>query len=102
MTGARTRGAGDGQSERDHALHYESLRAGVVERRSPSHRGGLVVLVRQGVAAWMEAWSRLPASHAAPAPIGHERCLRWPDDASVEVVRILTSMALSHIEERRA
>ncbi len=98
MTGEPTRTTRDGQSEPDHATRYELLRAYAVERGRPSSRDGLVVLVRQGVAAWIEAWSRLSAPPAAPVQTEHHRPSPLPDEASAEVVRVLAAMTLSHIE----
>jgi len=103
MTGAPERIPASRQpSEPDHASRYEALRAYAVERRAPSSRNGLVVLVRQGVSAWMEAWSRLPVPPAPLVQTERQRPSPLPDDASAELVRILATMTLSHIEEVHA
>jgi hypothetical protein len=88
-----------GQSAPDHAARYEALRAYAVERYAPSSRDGLVVLIREGVAAWMEAWSRLPTPPPPPMQAERQRPLALPDDASADVVRVLAAMTLSHIQE---
>jgi hypothetical protein len=59
------------------------------------------VLLRQGVADWMESWSRLPASSLPPAGEAR-RALPLPAEASVEVVHVLAAMALSHVQEVHA
>ena len=99
MTGDTARHPGGGLSEPDHAIRYESLRAHAVDRRALASRDGLVVLLRQGLAAWMEAWSRLPAPPAPPVQTERQRPSPLPDDASAEVVRVLAAMTLVHIEE---
>jgi len=87
------------QTGPDHATRYEALRAHAVQRQAPASRDGLVVLLRQGVAGWLEAWSTLPAPPAPPVQPEHRRASSLPDDASAEVVRVLAAMTLSHIEE---
>ena len=87
------------RSPPEHAARYETLRAFAVERHLPASRDGLVVLLRQGVAAWMDAWSRLltPASRLE-RPVNQERPT-LPADASAEVVRVLVAMTLENIQE---
>ena len=60
------------------------------------------MLLRQGVAAWMEAWSRLPSPPAPPMQTERQHLSPLPDEASAEVVRVLAAMTLSHIQEVRA
>lgn len=102
MTADPVRAAASGRSASDHVSRYEALRTYVVERHSPSSRDGLVVLLRQGVAAWMEAWSKLPALPPRPAPAERQPPSSLPDDATTHVVRILATMTLSHIQEVHA
>ena len=85
-----------------HAARYEALRRQALEsHRTLSARDGLAVLLRQGVAAWMEAWSRLPAPAVQAAPVERERP-PLPDGTSAEVVRLLAAMALCHLQEVHA
>ena len=48
----------------EHAFHYEALRQHALERLPPIARHGLAVLLRQGVAVWMDAWSKVPTGCA--------------------------------------
>jgi hypothetical protein len=88
----------------DYAERYEVLRTHAVADHASASRDGLVVLLRQGVAAWMAAWSRLPAPWIPSAP--PVQTARQPsspsplsDETSPEVVRILAAMTLSHLRE---
>ena len=88
----------------DYAERYEVLRAQTVACQALASRDGLVVLLRQGVAAWMAAWSRLPVPWIPSAPPAQTERQQsspspWPDEASPEVVRILAAMTLSHLRE---
>jgi hypothetical protein len=102
MRGEPTQAPRSAQSRPEHAERYEVLRAHAVERHASASRDGLVVLLRQGVAAWMAAWSRLPAPWTPPAQAERQRSSPLPDEASPEVVRILATMTLSHIQEVHA
>jgi hypothetical protein len=83
----------------EHAARYETLRRQALEpHHAVTARDGLAVLLRQGVAAWMQAWSRLPAPAVRAAQVEHERP-PLPDGTSAEVVRVLAAMTLVHIEE---
>jgi hypothetical protein len=80
-----------------HAVHYEELRQQAVERRVPAGRLGLAVLLRQGLAAWVELGSKVSRpspvwpNETAPCPL--------PGDASGEVIHVLATMALGHLRE---
>ncbi len=102
MTRGPARASASGQSASDHAARYERLRTYVRARHAPMSRDGLVVLLRQGVAAWMETWSRLATPPVPPVRTERQRSLPLPDEASAEVVRILAAMALGHIREVQA
>ncbi len=80
---------------------YEELRRHAVERQTLAGRLGLAVLLQQGLAAWVEQWSKMPAPTPAscaetvrPAPL----C----DDTSTEVINVLAAMVLSHVQEVHA
>lgn len=83
----------------EHTARYEALRRHVLEpHAAPVARDGLVVLLCRGVAAWMEAWSRLPAPAVRVAQEERERP-PLPCSACEEVVHVLAAMALGHIQE---
>ena len=84
----------------EHAVRYEVLRTQAMERPAMAPRHGLAVLLGRGVAAWMDAWSELPAPAERPRREEYQQqSSPLPDNASAEVVRVLASMALGHIEE---
>jgi hypothetical protein len=90
-----------GQDAWEHATRYETIRRHVIEQSSFASRDGLVVLLRQGVAAWMDAWSMLPLP-TRPTGTESTRPWPWPDGTSMEVVRVLVAMTLGHIQEVQA
>lgn len=88
------------EGELEHAVRYEVLRTQAMARPAMAPRHGLAVLLRRGVAAWMDAWSALPAPAERPRREEYQQqSSPLPDNASAEVVRVLASMALGHIEE---
>lgn len=82
-----------------HVERYEELRVYVFEGGSWSPRLGLAVLQREGVVAWMEAWSacREPAASSVGS-----RGEGLPDEKCSAVVDVLANMALSYLEARSA
>ncbi|MGB5660469.1 MAG: hypothetical protein WBO54_13395 [Thermoanaerobaculia bacterium] len=84
-----------------HVVRYEELRRHAVERQIVAGRFGLVVVLRQGLAAWVEQWSKMPvptpalcAENSRPSPL--------PDDTSADVINVLAAMALGHLQEVHA
>jgi hypothetical protein len=67
---------------------YEELRAAVVDGRADGHRFGLGVLMRSGMAGWMQAWASTPGTRAPARPAA-----TLPAHAS-ELVAVLAGMAL--------
>ena len=64
-------------------------------------RVGLAVLLQQGLAAWVEQWSKLPApTTVSPGETPKPSLL--PDDCSAQLINLLATMALAHIQEVRA
>ena len=84
-----------------HISRYEELRRHVMEQQSQVGRLGLAILLRQGLAAWVDQWSRMPTPTPAPSPE-----MSWPpilpDDTSANVINVLTAMALGHVQEVHA
>ncbi len=86
----------------EHAARYEALRCHALEpHHAPVARDGLAVLLRRGVAAWMDAWSRLPAPAVRTVQDERQRP-PLPVDTSAEVVRLLAALALGHLREVHA
>jgi hypothetical protein len=86
----------------EHTVRYEALRDhALCPHPTPAVRDGLAVLLRQGVAAWTEAWSRVPAPATRAAP-EERNGPSLPASASAAVVRVLAAMALGHLEEMHA
>ncbi len=80
-----------------HVARYEELRRQAVERQVLASRFGLAVLLRQGLAAWVDQWSKMPAPTPAPsAEISRPSPL--PDDSQAEVIHVLAAMALGHLQ----
>lgn len=83
----------------DHTARYEALRAYAVDHYAPTSRDGLVVLLRQGVAAWLEAWSTVPAPSLQMAQVERQPPSPLADGVIAQVVRVLAAMVLGHIQE---
>lgn len=85
----------------EYGARYEALRRYALAREGrPEARDGLVVLLREGVGAWLEAWSRVPAPTVPAAPVDRHRPV-LPDGVGAEVIRVLAGMALGHLQEVR-
>jgi hypothetical protein len=81
--------------------HYETLRSEVLAHRSHGSHLGLVVVLREGLAAWMAAWATCPPAVAARAVCQSPRAERVPTALYADVVHVLTSMALGGRAEPR-
>ena len=64
----------------------------------PLTRHGLAVLLRQGLAAWMDAWSTVLTGSAQAIPAPTSRPGPVADDMGADVVHLLTAMTLGHIQ----
>jgi hypothetical protein len=84
---------------------YEALRSHVLAGSSAGSHAGLVVLLRQGVAAWMARRLALTGNHpacACPAPAAaRTTTLLVGEQIHVAIVRVLASMALAAQREVR-
>ena len=80
---------------------YEQLRTHMVTRQFTTGRLGMGVVIQAGLAAWIEQWSKLPAStplrSQAPSPTAS-----LPEVACPHVVHVLSAMALGHLREATA
>lgn len=90
---ATTTGGGDGC-----VTAYEALRTQVLTGSTAGSHTGLLVLLQQGVAAWIGRRSACsspgPAAARATTPIGG-------DEIHAAIVRVLASMALAGQQEVR-
>lgn len=77
------------------ATRYEALRSHTLQATTAGGHEGLIVLLRQGVAAWMRARSLSiqRASTAGRAP--RAKVLRFPDEMNASFVQVIASMALA-------
>lgn len=94
-----TRGMTNEQTAPEHTSRYEALRNHALQRDASVARHGLAVLLRQGVAAWMEAWSKMPSPSPQPAKDESPRPCPLPEGSSAEVVRVLAAMTLGYMQE---
>jgi len=71
------------------------------EHNAPEHaaRHGLAVLLGQGVAAWMDAWSKVPAMALRSAKDDSPKPCPLPEGSSADVVRVLVAMTLGHLQQ---
>jgi hypothetical protein len=76
----------------DLVARYEELRQNTLES-NVFGGGGLAVLVRQGVAAWIDAWLTCPISQTSQ-PSGVAVGSSLPEALASDVVVVLTEMAL--------
>jgi hypothetical protein len=72
------------------ASHYEELRNHAMAGTAGPRRG-LVLLVREGVVAWMRAWDQYVQPVPAPSPAGR------PVGDHTELVRLLADAALCQL-----
>jgi len=66
MISGATHTPASGLRASEHAARYEAIRSHVTEHHTLASREGLAVLLRDGVAVWMEAWSKIPAPPVRP------------------------------------
>ncbi len=82
----------------DLLARYEELRRNVLGARSGGLAVGLGMFVRQGMAAWMTAWSST-GDQATAAPRAHpDAGAGMPQGAQAEIVALLASMALGSMQ----
>ena len=79
----------------DFTDRYEALRGGITGERDPVTRHGLAIVLRRGVAAWMEL---LPSPCRDTAR--RERRSARPDERlRNELIGVVSAMVLGHLEE---
>jgi hypothetical protein len=87
----------------EYAARYETLRSQTIGGQTLAPRLGLAVLLRQGMAAWMDAWSNLPEPESSRSARGQRRrSLPIPAESSAAAVHVLAAMAFGHMQEVHA
>jgi hypothetical protein len=82
---------------------YEEMRQQALGRPSGTPRGqGLALLLRSGIAAWMQAWAQRVVEVPAPAQDRRGEDARFPVAMHREVTLILAAMVLHGWREARA
>jgi len=85
------------------AEDYEQLRNSVLEGGNPSGCGGLVILLREGIAAWMVHASTRPATIAVPgAESRHAPAPDLANSVDADLIAVLASMVMASAKERCA
>jgi hypothetical protein len=78
-----------------HVPAYEELRQRVLAGATHGSHFGLVVLLREGIAAWMQRAVVGSAGTPAAGPDRRPAAPVLPDEIQAGVVRVLANMALS-------
>jgi hypothetical protein len=82
------------------AIGYEQLRNGVLEGRPAGGHFGLVILRREGVAAWMVHAAARPTTSARGAAKERTAAAALiPNDLRADMARVLASMVMTTPEE---
>ena len=84
------------------ASDYEKLRSGALEDGVAGGRFELVILLREGVAAWMRLAATRPATVTHVAAKDVTATPPIPDGLRVEVALVLANMVMTTHEERCA
>ena len=81
---------------------YEILRQVVLSGR-PYQRWGLALLIHRGLAAWMQAWSKIESSEqdlpVTQIPLPDQNGLTMPDSIHGQMVMALAQMVLGALQE---
>jgi hypothetical protein len=102
MTGHGVDGPGDRTDGPEQATRYEDLRRHVIDHGG-GHRLGLALFHREGMKAWLDAWSTCTTRDAGRLPDASDdpdwvRPLTLTGDV-VAVVRLVASMAMATLQD---
>lgn len=86
-------------SAAQHAAHYEALREHVMVQRCAVGRHGLALLLRQGLAVCMNAWSTVLSTTARSPTADTPRQSPVPDEVNTQLLGVLVAMTLGHIQQ---
>lgn len=82
--------------------HYEQLRRDALDRAGPPARGfGLALLLRQGMTAWMRAWSEWTSEIPSPLACRVPVAAPLPSAVRSQLTLILASMLTRPVQETR-
>jgi hypothetical protein len=95
-------GHGDRTDSPEHVTRYEDLRRHVIDRGG-GHRLGLALFHREGMKAWLDAWSSCTTRDARPSRDAGDdadrvRPLTLAGDVG-SVVRLVASMAMTILQD---
>jgi len=91
-------------AERGFATDYEQLRSGALDGAAPAGHFGLVILMREGVAAWMAHASARPAI-VVQGGVANDRAsvaALIAEEVHADMVAVLASMVMTTHAERYA
>jgi hypothetical protein len=81
---------------------YEQLRGDVVDRVGlPAHRFGLALFLRQGMTAWIRAWSEWTNEPQTPSAFAVPLAAPLPSAVRAQLTLILASMLTRPRQEAR-
>lgn len=90
-------------AEHGFATEYEQLRRGVLDGEAPTRHFGLVILMREGVAAWMAHASARPATVANVVGNGPLSVTAFiAENVHADMVAVLANMVMTNHEEKCA
>lgn len=84
------------------SARYEELRAQVLGQGDGHDALGLVVLLRHGVAAWIDVCAEHPSPPAPRGGTAGEGPMPIEDAAHAELIRVVAGMVLHHYQEEHA
>ncbi len=83
----------------EHVTRYEALRVLILDGQIAIAQHGLAVLLRQGMAVWMDEWAKMPVPPPRVARDEHPRPGPLPEGASADVIRVLVAMTMGHFQQ---
>lgn len=93
------RSTADIESDASTLLHYESLRAQVLNKKDSFYERsmGLALFVRQGMLAWIETCQRSTPSNWAAEKLKQTPVIAY--GATSEMIKVMANITLCNLEE---
>jgi len=79
---------------------YEELRGQVLEGAPSGCRMGLALMLREGMAGWIEGWAAAEAPETVSCCPGSASPTSPQQDGRAEIVHVLAAMALGSVRRR--